>query len=377
MPAARPRGRRQPPAEPQQSTAVAVVEPPAQEKAIVTIKRELEARETDLLAVLPPGMAVERFMRVSLIAISKNPDLLSCTPGSIIRSIVEAAEVGLEPTGSLNRAWLVPFKNPDTGKKEAQLMIGYQGYGDLMRDSGKVRRITVECVYEGDHFKVVKGSEEPRIEHEPAFATEDPAKITYVYGVAWFADGGTQQEVMSHSQVELIRAKSRQRNGPTWTQNWPQMARKTLIRRLANYVPLTARAIAAIARDDEREFGAAPPAATVSRTAQVRDRVLSRGKKAEPKAVAPVSDEQAASEAPGGPETVETAPDANITPSASAGQQTEPTDPVAQGDGQAVCGATSDPKLGAVETCTLPPDHLAVKGSAQRHQSPAGSVWPA
>ena len=84
-------------------SAVAVREP---DRALTVIREELEARESDLLAVLPAGMTPDRFIRVSLLAVSKNKDLLRCTPGSIIRSIIEAAEIGLEPTGSLNRAWL-------------------------------------------------------------------------------------------------------------------------------------------------------------------------------------------------------------------------------------------------------------------------------
>ena len=72
---------------PNQSNAVAVVEQP---KAIAVIRTELEARERDLLEVLPPGMDAKRFMRVSLIAISKNPDLLKCTGASIIRSVIES-----------------------------------------------------------------------------------------------------------------------------------------------------------------------------------------------------------------------------------------------------------------------------------------------
>ncbi len=357
------------------STAVAIREP---DKAIIVIRDELEKREEDLLKVLPPGMDAQRFIRVSLLAVSKNPEILACTPGSIIRAIIEAAEIGLEPTGSLNRAWLVGYKDKDKPRPEATLMIGYQGYADLMRDSGKITRITTEVVYDGDYFKVVKGTETPRIEHEPAFASEDVSKITYAYAIAWFGDGGYQSEVMSRAQIEAIRAKSRQRNGPTWTQSWPQMARKTTIRRLANYVPLSSRAQEAIARDDEREYGSAAPTVTVSRTAEVRDRLLNRGKVV-------VSDEEAAQDAPtaerptwaksapGGPETAEVAPDATGAPAESAGQQTEGSDTVAQ----VVCGALSDPKLGEVETCVRPPGHLAVEGAIQSHQSAAASVWPA
>jgi recombination protein RecT len=339
-----------------ESTAVAVVEQP---KAIALIRDELEKREGDLLAVLPPSMDLQRFMRVSLLAVSKNPDILKCTPGSIIRSIVEAAEVGLEPTGSLNRAWLVPFKDKDKPKPEAQLMIGYQGYADLMRDSGRVTRVTAEIVYDGDLFKVVKGSEEPRIEHEPAYQTEDPTKITYVYAVAWFADGTSQFEVLTRAQVEAIRAKSRQRNGPTWTQNWAQMARKTAIRRLANYVPLSARASAAIARDDEREYGTPSVSIAESRTATVRERIRAR---------------KAASEAPGAAEAPE--PTDTPVPDGPGPQQPETDQSGDEAQVREICGATSDPALGAVEACVLPAGHLDENGAAQRHQAESGSIWP-
>ena len=328
-------------------TAVAVRS--AEPRAITVITEELEKRESDLLAVLPPGMDAQRFMRVSLLAISKNPDLLKCSPGSVIRSIIEAAEIGLEPTGSLNRAWLIPFKDKDKPKPEAQLMIGYQGYADLMRDSGKVKRVTAEVVYEGDHFKVVKGSDEPHIEHEPKYLTEDPTKIEYVYAVAFFGDGEQQFEVMTRQQVEGIRAKSRSRNGPTWTQSWPQMARKTAIRRLANYVPLTARAVEAIARDDEREYG--QPTATIaeSRTAQVRDRLLNRGKEPEPAL-----------------ETTETPVEGEVTeapvPEASAAGQGKTADV------GAVCKVVSP--FGEGSFCDQPLGHEGV------HKAGGDETWP-
>lgn len=340
-------------------TAVAIREP---DSAISVIRRELEARETDLLAVLPAGMTADRFIRVSLLAVSKNKDLLRCTPGSIIRSIIEAAEIGLEPTGSLNRAWLIGYKDKDSGREEAQLMIGYQGYADLMRDSGKVTRITAEVVYEGDTFRVVKGSEEPRIIHTPRYKTEDPTKIIYAYAVAWFADGESQFEVMTRAQVEMIRAKSRQRNGPTWTQSWAQMARKTAVRRLANYVPLSARAATAIEKDDEREYGQTDPVAANSRTVEVRERIQRT------RSVA-----QRPTDASGAPATVQV--DDDVTISASAAQRT-PAAAVEAADGEPVCGSMSDPQLGDVETCVLPPDHLTVERSPQRHQSALGSVWP-
>lgn len=350
--------------------AVAVRE--EEPRAIVKIRTALQDRTQDLLAVLPDSMGgspekrVERFMRVSLMAVSKNPEILACTPSSIVRSIIEAAEVGLEPTGSLNRAWLVGFRANKDAPKEAMLMIGYQGYADLMRDSGRVKRVTAEVVYEGDLFRVIKGTEQPRIEHEPAYATEDPSKITYAYAIAWFGDGTYQSEVMSRAQIELIRAKSRQRNGPAWTQGYPQMCRKSTIRRLANYVPLSARAASAIARDDEAEFGPAHVEGGESRTATVKASIAARLNPG--KAATPVQNDL---QQPAEPEV-----DVSSSPDVSASQPTESdttADPVAASE---VCGATSDPALGDVLTCVLQPGHAFPDGKASGHQSVEGSKFP-
>lgn len=316
---------------------------------IEKIKHELELRIDDIRTVLPPSMDVRRFARVSLLAISKNPDLLSCTPSSIIRSIIEAAEIGLEPTGSLNRAWLVPFK-PKDEPKQAQLMIGYQGYADLIREADARRRVVAEVVYEGDHFKVIKGTETPRIEHEPAFKTEDPTKITHAYAIVFYPDGTNQFEVMTRVQIELARAKSKQRNGAAWTEGYGQMSRKTALRRLSNYTPLSAKAADAIARDDEREYGEPGEAAGPTRTAAVRSEITER---------------IAARNQPAPPA-------GDPAPAASAAQQ-----PAAAADtSDAECGATSDPALGDVEECVLDAGHANKDGSPSAHESKGGTKFP-
>ena len=346
---------------PNQSNAVAVV--PAEEpKAIVAIKAELEKRESDLLAVLPPGMDAKRFMRVSLIAISKNPALLECHPGSIIRSIVEAAEVGLEPTGSLNRAWLVPFKEKGKDRPEAQLMIGYQGYADLMRDGDQRRRVVAEVVYEGDHFKVIKGTEEPRIEHEPAFATDDPTKITHAYAIIFYPDGTNQFEVLTRKQVENARAKSRQANGPAWTQGYAKMARKTALRSLSNYTPLTARAIEAIQRDTTREFGE-PGEATAAepRAATLKERI--KGNRTRRKAETPKNGRRADADAG----TQETAPKKSADQQTGENAAAEPV----EGQAREVCGAAGK-EVAEGEVCALEPGH-----GGKVHKNAGGTAsWP-
>jgi recombination protein RecT len=254
-----------------------------QETGIVkAVEASLWQREEAIRSILPNGMDMKRFVKTAMIALSKNPDLQRCTQESIVRSIIEAAEAGLEPTGMLSRAWLVPYNNK--GVAEAQLQIGYQGLIDLARRSGEVRKIVARVVFEGDDFRVLQGSVE-RVDHEPAGMTEDPLKIIAVYAVATFKDGTSQHEVMSKSQVDMVRSRAKAKNAAAWTESYPEMARKTVVRRLAKYLPLTVEAVEAIAKDDEREYGTPTVAqATGTRTSSLREAIKAQADEIKPQA---------------------------------------------------------------------------------------------
>jgi len=89
--------------------------------------------------------------------------------------------------------------------------------------------------------------------------------------VAMFRDGSTIHEVMTRAQIESVRAMSKARNAAAWTESWPEMARKTVVRRLAKYLKLTPEAREIIERDDEREFNFSTPVEPTARTANLKD----------------------------------------------------------------------------------------------------------
>ena len=338
-----------------------------QETSIVkVVESDLWAREEAIRAILPDSMDLRRFVKTAMIALSKNPDLHRCTRESIVRSIIEAAEAGLEPTGMLGRAWLVPYSNK--GVAEAQLQIGYQGLIDLARRSGEVRKIVARVVYEGDKFRVFQGSDE-RVVHEPAYLTEDPLKIEKFYAVVTFMDGNTQHEVMSKAQVDQVRSKAKAKNAAAWTESYPEMGRKTVVRRLAKYLPLTPEAVDAISKDDEREFGPQTPNGPVgARTSSLRESIKAQA--AEVKVI-----EVPAVEIPDGPIVTEEGVllnAAEVAEGAPALYADVAPDPVPE-----KCGALSDPALGEIELCDMAYGHLKVKGSKQQHRSRGGSTWPA
>lgn len=310
----------------------------------------IESRRESIAAVLPNNMSVERFIKVTWLAMNKNPDLLLCTPQSILGSVIEAAEVGLEPTGSLSRAWLVPYnvnvgtkQNPKY-EKQAQLQIGYQGLADLARNSGDVTKIESRVVYKGDLFEAEYGTT-PGITHVPAFLTSDVADIEKFYAVAYFKDRSIQFDVMTKAQVDGIRARAKSANNGPWVTDYAEMGRKTVTRRLMKSLALSPETAAAVQRDIDREVAAPALEAGPSRSAELRKQLQARVGHVE------------------GPEPVENDPGAseivvegNDTPAESAGQQTgEPAAVVAADDG--LCGQVAGPGINRGEECALPAGH--------------------
>lgn len=251
----------------EQTTALTRIES-EKGKALKQIEGLLDARRPTFEQILPKGMTPERFVRVTVLAVAKNPELLECTRESLVMAIIEAAEVGLEPTGQAGGAHLVPFRDNKAGVKKVQLIHDYTGTQALIRRGGG-GEVVAQAVFEGDVFDVLMGTR-PQIIHKPAFTTQDPIQMTHVY--AWSVDTPEKFEVMTKAQIDGIRARAKAANKGPWVTDYVQMARKTVIKRLSKYLPLSAEARAAILRDEEREFGAEPtPVETVRRTATVRE----------------------------------------------------------------------------------------------------------
>lgn len=190
----------------------------------------LKANHTAISKLVPQHMTPERLMRVAVNCVAKTPDLQKCTASSLLSSIMAAAEVGLEPGGVLGQFYLVPFGQVCTP------IIGYKGLLELARRTGEVTAIHATVVYDKDRFRFTKGIEQV-IDHEP-YIEGDAGPLKYVYAVAKLRSGEVVIEVMSRSQVDAIRARSRSgQNGP-WKTDYDEMAKKTVFRRLAKWLPI-------------------------------------------------------------------------------------------------------------------------------------------
>jgi recombination protein RecT len=197
----------------------------------LTLSDMLEAQGPAIAKALPSNMSPERFTRNVLTVIKANPKLLECTPYSILASMMLCAQLNLEP-GPLGHAYFVPYRN--NNQQEAQFQIGYKGMLELARRSGEILSIEARIVNTNDEFEFEYGLVDV-LKHKPNRA--DPGAMVDVYALAKFTNGGHQFTVMSKAEVDKIRAVSKSKGSPAWSQHYNAMAKKTVLRQQFTYLP--------------------------------------------------------------------------------------------------------------------------------------------
>jgi len=174
----------------------------------------------------------------------KNPYLQKATYNSVVSAMVNVANIGLTLNPALKLAYLVPRYNGATRCLEVCLEPSYQGLVKLITDTGSARSVYCHIVYEGDEFNLSLGTSQ-EIKHEPKFPRGKDIKA--VYAVAILADGSKQIEIMDLAEVNNIRSRSESyknwekdnKKRCVWIQDYGEMCRKTVIRRLCKYLPKT------------------------------------------------------------------------------------------------------------------------------------------
>lgn len=118
---------------------------------------------------------------------------------------------------------------------------------ELARRSGQIVSINAHAVYENDTFSYELGIDE-MVVHKPQL-NGDRGQLVAVYAIAKLVGGGYQLGVMSKTDVENIRLKSNNPTSTPWRDHYDEMAKKTVIRRLYKYLPISVE----MARSNELE----------------------------------------------------------------------------------------------------------------------------
>ncbi len=215
--------------------------------AAVKLRALFESRREALATVAASNIDPERVFAAVLQQVSRNDDLMRIAvdnPLSIYRAVHLAASWGLEPTGSIGGAHLVPYG------KEVEVIADYRGLIKLAQRSGLVTKVIARVVRERDTFSVEQGTTE-RLVHVP-YLDGDAGAPTHVYCVITLRGGDTQFDWDTWAWVQSIKRRSRAKSGP-WTTDEVEMAKKSIIRRGLKLAPQAVEVQQVIVYEEERE----------------------------------------------------------------------------------------------------------------------------
>ena len=219
----------------------------AEKKKPQTMKDYVNVMMPEIKKALPNTITAERFSRIALSALSNNKELASTTPRSFLASMMNAAQLGLEPNTALGQAYLLPYRNK--GTLECQFILGYLGMVELAHRAGT--SVTAEVVYENDEFEYELGMN-PKLVHKPAMKDRGNP---IAYYATWKnadmrADGFT---VMSKEDIEKHAkrfSKSYNSSFSPWQTSFEQMAKKTVLKQALKYAPMSSDIRTAMAQDE-------------------------------------------------------------------------------------------------------------------------------
>lgn len=220
---------------------------------ISTLAGLLEKYKSSIAMALPKHLTPERMIRIALTAVSRTPGLQECDPLSIAGCVVQAAQLGLEPDGVLGHAYLVPFRNKKTQRKECQLIPGYQGLLQLVRNTGELIMVNAQVVRANDKFEFEDGLD-PYLTHKRAAG--DRGNVTAYWAGAVLRGGGRQFVVMTRTEAAEHRDRySKAKDFGPWVDEFDAMALKTCLRKLCKLLPKSVQAHVAVNLDERAEAG--------------------------------------------------------------------------------------------------------------------------
>lgn len=184
----------------------------------------------EMRKVIPEYLTPERLTRIALTEFRKNPELLKCTPESLLNSVMECAQMGLEPSTAYNHVYLIPYGTECTAQVSA---LGLQA---MLRRNGI--QVISEVVYEDDEFSYeytpdFKFHFKPSIRGKRELANiigafalaKEPTPDGYVYHLIY----------LPKSKIDAIRMASSGNSNPMspWVKYYEEMASKAVIKKLA------------------------------------------------------------------------------------------------------------------------------------------------
>jgi recombination protein RecT len=180
-----------------------------------------------LQMALPAGTDPQRFILAWVSGIKATPKAAECTRESLEQSFWDCARLGLWP-GPAQHVDIIPYG------QSAQTQVGWKGVVALLKRDAGVAHVTSRPIYEHEEYTIRAGTS-PGIDHLPKMVDRGD-RIAW-YAVAFFRDGSQPAfEVMTEQEVQQHKKQYRSSRSGPWDDAYHEMARKTVIKRLAKHV---------------------------------------------------------------------------------------------------------------------------------------------
>lgn len=214
---------------------------------------DLVRKQKEQIAVaLPKHMDADKLIRIVTTELRKNPKLAECSKESLLGAMMVSAQLGLE-VGVLGHCYFIPQWNSKTRTSDVRFEVGYKGLLKLARNSGEISALYSDVVCENDEFDINLGTDHS-IKHKIDFKNPNGrGKEILYYAVVKYKDGTEDFEYMTLADIDKRRKASQGGDSEysPWVKWTTEMAKKTVLKKLCQRLPLSPEIERNIARDTQ------------------------------------------------------------------------------------------------------------------------------
>lgn len=184
------------------------------------------------------GKNAAAFASEVAISVMGNKALENASLSSVVVEATKASALGLSLLPTVGEAYLVPYKG------QAQFQLGYKGLVQLAMRSGQMKSFGTVKVYEGEHPRWDKYSQELHTDGD------ETGEVVGYYAQFTLINGFKKADYWTKSAVEEHRSRfSKSKSGP-WSTDFDAMAQKTVLKSILQYAPKSSEMTRAMASED-------------------------------------------------------------------------------------------------------------------------------
>lgn len=217
-----------------------------QKQNLVSIKNTLNSENIYKRIQEMLGRKPDSYITSVMQVVSSNAMLANVDAESITGAVFTACALNLPLNNSLGLAYIVPFKG------SAQLQIGYKGFIQLAQRTGQIKTINAIAVYDTDTdesvLKRLTSLIPQKVTGEIIGYVARLQTVTGFEASVTMTNEDLKIHAFKYSQTYKA-AESKGQSYSVWHQNFDAMAKKTVIKAIMKYCPMSVELQRAIEAD--------------------------------------------------------------------------------------------------------------------------------